>query len=168
MSWLDAQMEFVLNYFMGCNTENVNTLHSVSMKNKTVFVYHLIPWQCSCTGYSESLLTHRGQVRHICIGNLTIIGSDNGLSPGQRQAIIWTNAGILLIESLGTNFSEMLIDLHAFSLKKTHFKMPSGKLRSFSLGLNVLRNTRICYLVNMPRLLMAWWHRQALIGMVLF
>ena len=35
---------------------------------------------------------------HICIGNLTTIGSDNGLSPDQRQAIIWTNAGILLIE----------------------------------------------------------------------
>ena len=34
---------------------------------------------------------------------LTIIGSDNGLSPGRRQAIIWTNAGILLIEPLRTN-----------------------------------------------------------------
>ena len=42
-------------------------------------------------------LTHWGRVMHICIGNLTIIGSDNGLSPGRRQAIIWTNAGILLI-----------------------------------------------------------------------
>ena len=41
---------------------------------------------------------------HICVGNLTIIGSDNGLSPGRRQAIIWTNAGILLIGPLGTNF----------------------------------------------------------------
>ena len=29
---------------------------------------------------------------------LTILGSDNGLSPERRQAIIWTNAGILLIE----------------------------------------------------------------------
>ena len=29
---------------------------------------------------------------------LTIIGSNNGLSPGQCQAIIWTKAGILLIE----------------------------------------------------------------------
>ena len=33
---------------------------------------------------------------------LSIIDSDNGLSPGRRQAIIWTNAGILLIEPLGT------------------------------------------------------------------
>ena len=50
-------------------------------------------------------LTHWGWVTHICLGNLTIIGSDNGLSPGRRQAIIWTNAGILLIGPLGTNFS---------------------------------------------------------------
>ena len=35
---------------------------------------------------------------HICVINLTIIGSDNGLSPGRRQAIIWTNAGILFID----------------------------------------------------------------------
>ena len=31
----------------------------------------------------------------ICVGKLTIIGSDNGLSPGRHQAIIWTNVGIL-------------------------------------------------------------------------
>ena len=36
-------------------------------------------------------LTHWGRMTHICIGNLTIIGSDNGLSPGWRQSIIWTN-----------------------------------------------------------------------------
>ena len=34
---------------------------------------------------------------HICVNNLTIIGPDNGLSPGRHQAIIWTNAGMLLI-----------------------------------------------------------------------
>ena len=42
----------------------------------------------------------------ICVSKLTIIVSDDGLSPGQRQAIIWTNAGISLIGTLGTNFSE--------------------------------------------------------------
>ena len=46
---------------------------------------------------------------HICVSKQTIIGSDNGLSAGRRQAIIWTNAGILLIGTLGTNFSEILI-----------------------------------------------------------
>ena len=56
-----------------------------------------------------TLLTHWGRVTHICVSKLTIIGSDHGLSPGRRQAIIWTNAGILLIRPLGTNFSEMFI-----------------------------------------------------------
>ena len=44
---------------------------------------------------------------HICVSDLTSIGSDNGLSPGRRQAIIRTNAGILLIEPLGTNFNQI-------------------------------------------------------------
>ena len=74
---------------------------------------------------------------HICVGNLTTIGSDNGLSPGRRQAITWTNVGILLIGSLGTNFGEMLIEIHTFSFKKFHLKM-SGKSRPFCLGLKVL------------------------------
>ena len=72
-------------------------------------------------------LTHWGRVMHICVGNLTIIGSDNGLSPGRRQAIIWTNAGILLIGPLATNFSEILIGIQTFSIKKMHSKMSSGK-----------------------------------------
>ena len=63
-------------------------------------------------------LTHWGQVTHICVSKLTIIGSYNGLWPGRRQAIVWTNAGILLIGRLGTNFNEILIEIHAFSFKE--------------------------------------------------
>ena len=75
---------------------------------------------------------------HICIGKLTSIGSDNGLSPGRRQTIIWTNAWILLIGPLGTNFSEILIKIETCSFKKTHLKVSSAKWRPFCLGLNVL------------------------------
>ena len=57
-------------------------------------------------------LAHWGRVMHIWTGNLTIIDSDNGLSPGWRQAIIWTNGRLLLIGPLGTNFSEILIEIH--------------------------------------------------------
>ena len=40
-------------------------------------------------------LTHWGRVTHIYISELTIIGSDNGLSPGRHQAIIkWAGAGV--------------------------------------------------------------------------
>ena len=52
-------------------------------------------------------LTHWGKVTNICIGKLTIIGLDNGLAPGRHQAIIWANAGELLIRPLGTNFREI-------------------------------------------------------------
>ena len=60
----------------------------------------------------------------------------NGLSPGRRQAIIWTNAGILLIRTLGTNFSEILGKIHSFSSKKMYVKMSSAKGHLFSLSLN--------------------------------
>ena len=80
-----------------------------------------------------------GRVTHICVSKLTIIGSDNGLSPGRRQAIIWTNTEILLIGPLGTKFSEILTEIHTFSFKKMHLKMSSGKWRPFCLGLNVFK-----------------------------
>ena len=84
------------------------------------------------------ILTHWGRVTHICVSKLTIIGSDNGLSPGRRQAIIWTNVVILLIGPLGTNFVEILIGIQIFSFKKMHLKMSSDIWRPFCLGLNVL------------------------------
>ena len=74
---------------------------------------------------------------HICVGNLTIIVSDNGLSPGRRQTIIYTNAGILLIGTLGTSFIEILSKIHTFSFNKMHLKLSSAKWRTFVLGLNV-------------------------------
>ena len=81
---------------------------------------------------------HWGRVTHICVSKLTIIGSDNGLSPRRRQAIIWSNAGILLIGTLGTNLSEILSKIHSFSFKKMHLKMSSAKGRLFTLGHNEL------------------------------
>ena len=89
---------------------------------------------------SETPLTHWGPVTHICVGKLTIIGSDNGLSPGRRQAIIWTNAGLLSIETLQTYFSENLIKIQPFSFKKMHVKTSSAKWRLFRLGLNELKH----------------------------
>ena len=78
-----------------------------------------------CSGWRWPILlrkvTHLGRVTHICVSKLTIIGSDNGLSPGRRQAIIWTNGGILVIGPLGTN-SEIWIKIGRFSLKKMHLK----------------------------------------------
>ena len=92
---------------------------------------------------------------HICVRKLTIIGSDNGLSPGRRQAIIWTNAGILLIGTLGTNFIEILIEILIFSFKKMHLIVSSAKRRPFCPGLNVLRLGTCRLHLHMPNLQMS-------------
>ena len=84
------------------------------------------------------VLIHWGRVMHICVSKQTIIGSDNGLSPGQRQAIIWTNAGILLIGTLGTNFGEIFIEVRIFSFKKISLKVSSAKWLPCCLGRNEL------------------------------
>ena len=81
--------------------------------------------------------SHRSRVTHICVGSLTIIGSDNDLSPSRLKAIDWTNVEILLIGLLGASFSDILIEIHIFSLKKMHLKI-LAKWLSFYLGLNVL------------------------------
>ena len=86
-------------------------------------------WMCFQFGLFQYIRvsTHWGRVTHICVGKLTIIDSDNGLSPERRQTIIWTNAGILLTGPLWTNFSEILIEIQTFSLKKIRLKMSSAK-----------------------------------------
>ena len=86
-------------------------------------------------------LTQWGRVMYICISKLTIIGSDNDFSSSWRQAIIWTNAWILLIRILGANLNEVLSKIYTFSFKKMHLKMLSGKCQPFCLSLNVLSNT---------------------------
>ena len=101
--------------------------HSLVMYPK--FVLHL-----DYTHSHNPCLTHWDQVTHICVSKLTIIGSENGLSPDRRQAIIWTNAGILLLWPLRTNFSEILIEIYTFSFKKMHLKMSSAKWRPFCPG----------------------------------
>ena len=60
--------------------------------------------------------------------NWAIIGSDNGVSPVRRQALIWTNARTLLIGPLGTDFTEILIEIYTFSFKKMSLKMSSVKM----------------------------------------
>ena len=83
---------------------------------------------------------------HIYVSKPAIIGSDNGLSPDRGQAIVWTSAGILLIEPLETICNRILIETQTFSFKKMHSEMSSGKCRPFCLGLNVLKEIEISYI----------------------
>ena len=98
---------------------------------------------------------------------LTIIGSDNGLSLGQCQAIIWTNAGILLIRPLGTNYSEILIAIETFSLNSLWLVMSYGS-RSWSTLTQVMafflmasgHYLNQCWLLisNLGRVAFIWGH----------
>ena len=121
-----------------------NTLQCISNQNTIFFIpqntFESVDCKMEATlfRFHWADLTHCGRETHICVGKLTIIGSDNGLSPGRRQAIIWTNSGILLIGPLGTSFSEILIGIQTFSFRKMRLKMSSAKWRPFCLGLNEL------------------------------
>ena len=72
---------------------------------------------------------------HICVGKLTIFVSDNNLSSYRRQAVIWTSAELLWIGPLGIRFSEILIEIQTFSLKKIRLKVSSVKCCLFRHGL---------------------------------
>ena len=117
---------------------NMHCIGQMSCRSFTLIVHHIRKMHINKW---LSCLTHWGRVTHICVSKLTKIGSDNGLSPGRRQAIIWTNDGILLIWPIRTNFSELLIEIKTFSFEKMELKMSSGKWRPFCLGLNELRVT---------------------------
>ena len=81
-----------------------------------------------CKDINFSLI-HWGRVMQICVCNLTIIGSDNGLFPARRHAIICTYAEILLIGPLWTNVVEILIEIQTFSFTKKRLKVSSAKWR---------------------------------------
>ena len=113
-----------------CHSTKHIPIFSYQWLNKDIYV--------SMKHQHTDFLTHWGRVTHIYLGILTIIGSDNGLFPGWGQAIIWTNAGLLLIGPLGTNFSEISIEIYTFSFKKMHLKMLSAKCCLINLYLDVL------------------------------
>ena len=87
---------------------------------------------------SSSQLIPWGRVTYLCVSKLTIIGWDNGLSPGRRQAIISTSAGILFIGPLGTNFRVILIGIETFAFDQIYLSVSFAKWRPFCIGLNVL------------------------------
>ena len=83
-----------------------------------------------------STLIDWGRVTHICVGNLTIIGSDNCYSPGRRHAIIWTDAGILLFGPSETDFNEILIKKSYIFIQENLFENvdPDSKVHGANMG----------------------------------
>ena len=91
-----------------------------------------------CWSHTNIWFFHWGPVTHIYFSKIIIIDSDNTLSAGRRQAIIWTSGGMLLTRTLGIYFGEILIEINTFSFKKMHLTMSTVKWRLFRLGLNEL------------------------------
>ena len=87
---------------------------------------------CVCPMYQP--LAHLPQCRIYPSVNCASIGSDNGLSPVWRQAIIYTSACLLSIGPLGTNLSEILIKTPKFSFTKMHLNISSAKWWPFFPG----------------------------------
>ena len=104
-SYIFSKSRFPFQYANQISIQVISWIHKI--------IFFLI-WQ--------KPLTDWGRVTHICVAYLTTIASDNGLSPSRHQAIIWTNAWIFLIRPLGTNFSEILIEIHTFSFTKMHLR----------------------------------------------
>ena len=92
-----------------------------------------------------NIWTHWGRFTHTFINKLISIGSDNGLSPGQCQAISWNITGILLIVHLATNFSKIFSEIRIFSFQKIHLKMWSAKWPPFCLGLKLFSHVAFRY-----------------------
>ena len=127
-----------MGYQIGCHIMPTAITY-IQMEMQSAWLIHGHSLICKSVGPLEWLFNSlRPSDAYICVSKLTIIGSDNGLSPDRRQAIIWTNAGILLTGPLGTNFSEILIEILTFSFKKMRLKVLSAKRRPFCLSLNVL------------------------------
>ena len=94
--------------------------------SQTVFSSAICEWKVLYSNFSEVC----SQGSNCQWGR---IGLGNGFVPNRRQAIIWTNPGILLIGPLGTNFNEILFEIWKFSFKKIKLRMSSAKWQLFCL-----------------------------------
>ena len=83
---------------------------------------------------------------HICVGKLSIIGSDNVLSPGRRQAIIWTNVAILLTGHLGPNFREK-------NNRNAHIFIQENRFENV-----VWKKAAISSRPQCVHMMASWWH----------
>ena len=127
-------LHFIRNIFVNGMFNEECVMNLISLLARGQFHYDISMLKSMSVGQNIPtcpLITHWGRVTYIGVSKLSILGSDNGLSPGRRQPIIWTSAGLLLIGPLRKNFSEIVIKIHTFSFRKMHLKMSSGKWRPF-------------------------------------
>ena len=125
------------------------SLHGNLDKNRRIFLSNL--------NYDRLWNGPQASICHIYASvNVVSIGSDNGLSLIRHQAIIQTNAGLLSIRPLETNFSEILIMIQNFSFTKMHLKILFAKLRPFCPG-----GDELIYLEWISRFFLPWYRYTA-------
>ena len=142
MIWIKSRGVFFVFYSRVNNTENIWWQVTINSGNDLVPPGETLPEPVLTQNFGilwrHFVLTYWGLVTHICVNDLTIIGSEHGLTPGCRQVMIWTNARRLLFGPLGTKFSKMLIEIHTFSFKKCISTCRLWNWGHFCLGLNLL------------------------------
>ena len=98
-------------------------------------------WKCptlssiSCLPFCSGIwvLTHFPLVPHTCVrAGSALVQVINDLAPVRCQTITWTNADLLSIGPLETNFS--YINIQNVSSMKMHLKMSSAKWWPFCSG----------------------------------
>ena len=138
------------------------------VNHRKKFLYY---WQSGCTAMPDAyidtlywnltarVLSHWGQVTHICVGNLIIIGSDSGLSPGWHQAIGW-------ISPLGTSFNNILSEIDFRSRKSiSKCRMENGghfvqSSMCYVYGALDMVSTYTCAVWSIIDSIYGWWkHR---------
>ena len=98
-----------------------------------LFYYVNLPKGELLVNLCVSTLIDWGRVTRMCVGNLTIIGPDNCLSPGRCHALIWTDAGILLIGPSKTDFNE-IIHFHSRKFENVPWQQGSWGQHGAHLG----------------------------------
>ena len=110
-------LDFIVDQFLSINfCSQVWQVKSFTSNKKNVilskpFKQHFINISVLYT----SINSLRPSDAYGCVSKLTIIGSDNGLSPRRHQAIIWINAGILKLdpwEQISVKFQSQLKHFH--------------------------------------------------------
>ena len=146
--WIHGQVKIIRRLWLTSQRQRKE------IRKKSKINYHSEGTEVCTLGEPKPYMLHLGRTQ-VSLTHLLVvphqphrisIGSVNGLSPIRRQAIIWTNAGLLWIGPLGTNFSEILIKIQTFSFTKMHLKSSSAKWRPFYPGGDELRYELECYI----------------------
>ena len=100
------------------------------------YMYNLLWIYCAVGMHKWQKVVHHTQLRWTVF-----------FSPVRRQAITWTNTGLLSIGLMGTYFNEIWIGILSFLFKKMPWKISSAKMAAIlSRGRSVNHKLLQCHL----------------------